>query len=129
MNLPGYDAWKLACPYDMSAEEEARVIAERDDAREQFRDAIQAALVCYRGDLYLSEVHDIVGEVLAKQSRQPGEPEHQVKMLNPIAAAPPLLEALVRVDHTLSVHGHIDADTPLHEFVSAAVDAATDPTP
>jgi hypothetical protein len=129
MNLPGYDAWKLACPYDMSAEEEARVIAERDDARERFRDAIEGALVCYRSDLYLSEVHGIVGEVLAKQNRQPGEPEHQVKMLNPIAAAPLLLDALQRVDHTLSVHGHIDADTPLHEFVSAAIAKATGPTP
>lgn len=94
MNLPGYDAWKLACPDDMTAEEEARLIAERDEAREQFRKAIEGTIADERGELYLSEVHDIVGEVLAKQKRHPSEPEHQVKMLNPIKADPTLLEAL-----------------------------------
>lgn len=29
--------------------------------------------------------------------------------------------ALAVVDHTLSVHGHIDADTPLHEIVRKAL--------
>lgn len=30
-------------------------------------------------------------------------------------------EALRRVDHTLSVHGHVDADTDLHAFIRAAL--------
>jgi hypothetical protein len=35
-----------------------------------------------------------------------------------------LLEALRRVDHTMTVHGKVDAETPLHEFVRAAIDKA-----
>jgi hypothetical protein len=32
-----------------------------------------------------------------------------------------LLEAVRRVDHTLLVHGKVDAETPLHEFVRDAI--------
>lgn len=32
-----------------------------------------------------------------------------------------LLETLRRVDHTLAVHGHVDADTDLHETIRAAI--------
>lgn len=42
-----------------------------------------------------------------------------------IAGAPDLLEALRRIEHTLATHGKVDADTPLHEFVSAAIARAT----
>ena len=44
-----------------------------------------------------------------------------------IAAAPDLLEALHRVNHTLSVHGKMDGDTDLREFVCAAIAKATAP--
>jgi hypothetical protein len=32
-SLPGYDAWKLACPYDMTAEQEAAARASRSGRR------------------------------------------------------------------------------------------------
>lgn len=32
-----------------------------------------------------------------------------------------LVEALQRVNHTLVVHGHMDAGTPLHEFILATL--------
>lgn len=32
-----------------------------------------------------------------------------------------LRETLRQVDHTLSVHGHVDCDTPLHERVSEII--------
>lgn len=38
-----------------------------------------------------------------------------------IKSAPDMMEVLRRVDYTLSVHGHIDADTSLHEFVCAVI--------
>jgi hypothetical protein len=44
-----------------------------------------------------------------------------------IAAAPDLLEALHRVNHTLSVHGKMNCDTDLHEVVRAAIAKATQP--
>jgi len=34
-----------------------------------------------------------------------------------------LLEVLKAVNHTLSVHGHIDSDTDLHEIVQAILEA------
>lgn len=38
-----------------------------------------------------------------------------------IAAAPELLDVLKAVDHTLCVHGHIDADTDLHEAIQRVI--------
>jgi phosphoribosyl 1,2-cyclic phosphodiesterase len=38
-----------------------------------------------------------------------------------IAAAPDLLEALRRVDHTLQTHGHMDCATELHNFLLRAI--------
>ena len=32
-----------------------------------------------------------------------------------------LFEILLAVDHTLTVHGHIDCGTPLHRRISAAI--------
>jgi hypothetical protein len=43
---------------------------------------------------------------------------------NLIAAAPDLLEVLRRIDHTLTVHGHFDSGTDLHDNVRAAIAAA-----
>ena len=39
-------------------------------------------------------------------------------------AALDLLEALKRVDHTLTVHGHVDAETDLHAFIRDAIEKA-----
>ena len=36
-----------------------------------------------------------------------------------------LVEVLRAVNHTLCIHGHIDADTPLHERVHLAIAEAT----
>ena len=41
-----------------------------------------------------------------------------------IAAAPDLVEALRRVNHTLTIHGKVDADTDLHAFLRAALSKA-----
>jgi len=40
------------------------------------------------------------------------------------AAAPDLVEALRRVNHTLTIHGKVDADTDLHAFLRAALSKA-----
>jgi hypothetical protein len=44
MNLPGYDAWKLASPYEMSAKEERRYEQERQED-------IDSTVAAYRTDL------------------------------------------------------------------------------
>lgn len=53
-----------------------------------------------------------------------GRPKLQV-----IPQSSDLLDTLKGADHTLSVHGHIDADTPLHERIRAAIAAATGAAP
>jgi hypothetical protein len=42
-----------------------------------------------------------------------------------IAASPDLLEQLRRVDHTLTAHGKVDADTDLHAALRAAIAKAS----
>lgn len=87
MNLPGYDAWKLANPYDITAEQE-RALEEADwEAEDRLREAISATLSDERGDLYRADIRRIVIEELNKLPRHPGEPEWQTKTPVPV---PPL---------------------------------------
>lgn len=79
MSLPGYDAWKLACPYDMTAEQEARAIERDNEQQDDLREQIAAALVDYRADLYLATVRRIVIEELNKLTPRAGEPAWQTR--------------------------------------------------
>ncbi len=84
MNLPGYDAWKLEGPPEMTPEEE-REMEERDHQQKQdLRDAIAAALLDNRADIYLSDIRQIVIEELNKLQRQAGEPEWQTRTPVPL---------------------------------------------
>jgi hypothetical protein len=84
MNLPGYDAWKLACPYDMTAEQERECQAAYDEARDSLREAIAAVLQDERGEIYLADMRRIVIEELNKLKPRAGEPEWQTKTPVPI---------------------------------------------
>jgi hypothetical protein len=84
--LPGYDAWKLECPYDMTAAEE-RALIERDAEQEaELRDQIAAVFMDYRADIYLATIRRIVIEELNKLRPSAGEPEWQTKTPVPIPA-------------------------------------------
>jgi hypothetical protein len=53
MNLPGYDAWKLANPYDQTAKQERE--AERDR-----RDNIEGTI-----DAYTSDLNGVLADLIA----------------------------------------------------------------
>lgn len=84
MNLPNYDAWKLACPYDMKAEEEQQAIERYGEQQDNLREAIAVALSDYRSDLYLADIRRIVIEELNKLAPRAGEPAWQTKTPVPI---------------------------------------------
>lgn len=84
MSIPGYDAWKLACPYDMTAEQERAFQEAYDEARDDLREQIAAALADYRGDIYVADIRRIVIEELNKLTPKAGEPAWQTKTPVPI---------------------------------------------
>jgi hypothetical protein len=85
MNLPGYDAWKLAYPGDdMTAEQEQAAIDKDHEQQDDLREQIQATLIDYRGDVYLATIRKIVIEELNKLTPKPGEPAWQTKTPVPI---------------------------------------------
>lgn len=87
MNLPGYDAWKLANPYDITADEETALQEKRAAQEEFLRGAIAGALIDERGELYLATIRQIVIEELNKLHPRAGEPDWQTETPIPI---PPL---------------------------------------
>lgn len=88
MNLPGYDAWKLASPYDdITAEQEAELEAAAAEQEQNLRDVISGVLADERGDIYLATIRQIVIEELNKLRPKAGEPEWQTKTPVPV---PPL---------------------------------------
>jgi hypothetical protein len=87
MNLPGYDAWKLACPYDITREQEAQIEEKAAEQEQNLRDVISGVLADERGDIYLATIRQIVIEELNKLQPQPGEPKWQTKTPVPV---PPL---------------------------------------
>lgn len=86
MSLPGYDAWKLACPYDMTAEEEAVQIERDRQQKDDLREAIAATLHDNRAHIYLADIREILIEELNKLRPQVGEPEWQTKTPVPMPA-------------------------------------------
>lgn len=84
MNLPGYDAWKLASPYDITAEQEAEMEEKAATQEQNLRDVISAALADERGDIYLATIRQIVIEELNKLRPKGGEPEWQTKTPIPV---------------------------------------------
>src|SRR6185437_3421077 len=84
MNLPGYDAWKLEGPPEMTPEEE-REMEDRDrQQKADLREAIAAVLLDHRADIYLADIRQIVIEELNKLQRQAGEPEWQTRTPVPL---------------------------------------------
>jgi len=75
MNLPGYDAWKLASPHDLTAAQEAALETEAAEQEQNLRDAISGVLADERGDIYLGTIRQIVIEELNKLRPKAGEPE------------------------------------------------------
>lgn len=84
MNLPGYDAWKLASPYDITPEQERELEDRQHEQMDQLREALSATISDERGDLYLADVRRVVIEELNKVKRLPDEPEWQTKTPVPI---------------------------------------------
>lgn len=79
MNLPGYDAWKLATPphYEMTPEQECELEDQLALEEQRLRDAIACALADERGGMYLATVRRVVVEELNKLQPRPGEPKWQ----------------------------------------------------
>ena len=84
MNLPGYDAWKLADPYYLTPEQERAIEERYHEQIDRLRDAISAALADERGELYLADVRRVVIEELNKVKRLAGEPEWQTRKPVPV---------------------------------------------
>lgn len=84
MNLPGYDAWKLACPYDITPEEEQALIEKDHEQEDDLREQIAAVLIDYRADIYLATIRQIVIEELNKMKPKAGEPEWQTRTPVPV---------------------------------------------
>lgn len=84
MNLPNYDAWKLACPYDMTAEQEKAAIERYGEQQDNLREAIAAVLSDCRSDLYLADIRQIVIDELNKLTPRASEPAWQTKTPVPI---------------------------------------------
>lgn len=82
--LPGYDAWKLDNPYDITAEEEAALIARDHEQQDDLREQIAAALVDYRADIALADIRQIVIEELNKLRPRGGDPAWQTKTPVPV---------------------------------------------
>lgn len=93
MSLPGYDAWKLDNPYDLTAEQERAQQAVCDGARDDLREQIAATLSDYRSGIYLADVRRIVIEELNKLTPKPGEPAWQTK--TPVPPPPPNHEPML----------------------------------
>jgi len=64
-------------PYYMSPAEEARQQQEAAEQTANLRAMIAATISDERGDLYLSQIYEIVLEVLAETRRTAGEPTWQ----------------------------------------------------
>ena len=79
MNLPGYDAWKLATPaeYDITEEEERAMEERARDQEDNLRECVDAVLQDHRGDIYLADIRRIVVEELNKLRPGAGEPAWQ----------------------------------------------------
>lgn len=87
MTLPGYDAWKLDNPHDITAEQERAHQEAYNEARDDLHEQIAAVLQDYRGGIYLADIRRIVIEELNKLKPKAGEPAWQTKTPVPI---PPL---------------------------------------
>lgn len=79
MTLPNYDAWKLASPYDMTAEQEQQATERDNEQQDNLREQIAAALADYRSDLYLADIRRVVIEELNKLTPRAGEPAWQTR--------------------------------------------------
>lgn len=79
-----------------------RVEKERDEALTKLRDAEYAA---YKRSLAKRD-DDLMDEIDAAMEAEAAE-----------SALEQAVRALEAADHTLTVHGHIDRDTPLHERI------------
>lgn len=84
MNLPGYDAWKLDNPDDLTAAEEAKAIREYNEAQDDLREQIAATLADWRRHIYLADIRRVVIEELNKLAPKPGEPAWQTKTPVPV---------------------------------------------
>lgn len=82
-NLSGYDAWKLECPYDMTAEQEAELQRADQEAEDAFREVIAATLSDERRGIYLATIRKIVIEEVNKLAPTAGEPARQTRMQPP----------------------------------------------
>jgi hypothetical protein len=87
MSLPGYDAWKLESPYDMTAAEERAQIERGAEQEFELRAQIASVFSDCRADIYLATVRCIVIEELNKLRPLAFEPEWQTKTPVPV---PPL---------------------------------------
>ena len=85
--LPGYDAWKLTNPYEMTRAQEREMEERHADQIDRLREAIACALSDERGSLYRADVRRVVIEELNKVPRLAGEPEWQARTPVPL---PPL---------------------------------------
>lgn len=73
MSLPGYDAWKLDNPNDITAEEERRMEEDHREQIENFREQLDACISDNRGDLTRLDIAEIVaGALKAMKPSGPG---------------------------------------------------------
>ena len=77
MNLPGYDAWKLEGPPDITPEQERQMENDAREAEDNLRQWIADVLADHRADIYLATIRQIVVEELNKLERRAGEPAWQ----------------------------------------------------
>ena len=77
MNLPGYDAWKLAGPPDITPEQERQMENDAREDEDNLRQWIADVLADHRADIYLATIRRIVVEELNKLERRAAEPAWQ----------------------------------------------------